>query len=147
MSMAFKEEIQAKILRKNIAEEDELIGCTHNEIQSIMNAQGVTWLPVVYVEFMGLLGKQAGSLWKPATFKYPHAKELMSEALRLLKQNGNPIELKQTSFVLQMQEGMIFYYFDTSGTIEDPPVFVFSEIECEHAQVDEKLSLFLLNIY
>lgn len=137
--------IVKKIIDKQLATEAQLQGCSEHEIQQIIQQQNVSSLPTIYKQFLLTVGKNAGNLWYRTGYTCDILGELKADAIRLLARDGNPIILPEDAFVFHMQEGIIFYYFCVGN--DDPPVFVYSEIEYTHEQVDEKLSDYLLNIW
>lgn len=141
------EKMKTIMAQKGLATPDELIGCSQQEIKAAMDVQNVARLPKMYEDFLLAMGKNAGKLWKHGGgYTYPDIERFKEQAKRLLKVDRDPIVLPDDAFVFVIHEGMIFYYFLTTEG-DDPPVYVYSEIEFTHEQVDERLSDYLLNVY
>lgn len=143
----FLRSLREKIRVKKLAKFADLVGCTQAEIQEVMQAQNVEWLPRFYMSFLRTVGKQTGNLWQGTHFTYPHLLTLKERAIQILNVDDNSIILPEEAFIFQMQDGAKFHYFETKNRHPNPPVYVYAEAEYTHRQVDEQLTDFLLNVY
>lgn len=147
MAEDFMQILKKKLFEKGLASSDSLVGCNDQEIASIMNAQAVTRLPQIYEHILLTMGKEAGKLWERAVFTYPELETLKQSAQKLLNFDRNPIELPHDAFVFNMEEGIVFYYFLTANVDDNPPVYMYHEVDYTHKIVDEHLTDFFLNAY
>ncbi len=56
-----------------------LVGCTHNDINTIRSKQGVDFLPELYIQFMLSFGRNAGGLKHSGDFTFPKVASFKNE--------------------------------------------------------------------
>ena len=86
-------------------ERSELHGCRPDEIERVRVAQRVDALPSVYVEFLTVMGREAGAFLPGTDVFYPHPVELKTEARALLSENGVADFLGDSEVVVSMHQG------------------------------------------
>lgn len=146
-ALEFKTLLRQKIIERGLAKEEELAGCTINDLEDYMKTQGVQRLPSIYIDFLLTVGKSSGNLWKRAHYKGVDLTRIKASLLNLLIAHKNPIILPDDAFVFFSEDRIVFYYFLTKNHDENPPVYMFLEVEYKHEIVDKNLSDFLLNVY
>lgn len=101
-----------------------IIGCTKSEIEEIMKAQNVTYLPKIFVEYLLAMGRQSGDIYIGEDVGYRILLGIKS-TLKALMADVN-IDLPENSFVFQGSQGIAFYLFYTDSNDEDPPIYIWS---------------------
>ena len=121
------ENIKQQIITSNLAGEDELIGCTQQEVKDIEKAIGHQ-LPVSYQNFLILMGKNAGQFLRGSDCFYPDILDLNTGAKEILSENDFPETLPDDAFVFFIHQGYQFSFFRL-GEGNDPPIYYFTEGE------------------
>ncbi|MEP7284747.1 MAG: SMI1/KNR4 family protein [Chloroflexota bacterium] len=137
-----------------IATLDTIHGCSPQEINEMKARQGVNYLPDLYVEYLLVLGKEAGNLDVGSSCFYPTLLELKGSAVNLLEENEFPFLLPDDAFVFFMHQGYQFLYFLTKDKLEDPPVFYYIEDpdlrslmpQRKHEHLSEFLTYFIVDV-
>ncbi len=106
---------------------DSVEGCRNDEIEEIKRKQGVLRLPEIYIEFLSIFGRQAGYWYEGVDCFYPGLVNLKQSARDTLTFDKNPFQLPDDAFVFLDYDGYQFMYFHTSGTDDDPPVYLYEE--------------------
>ncbi|MBN1181926.1 MAG: SMI1/KNR4 family protein [Bacteroidales bacterium] len=113
--------------------------CTDNQIRSLENQYNVK-LPKTYIEFLKGKYPEIDPLLVGSDFEYRYLKELKKWANELLKENGNPFELKENDYVFLMHQGYQFMYFSCGDQLDDPPVYYYREGELEKERKFERFT-------
>jgi hypothetical protein len=108
---------------------EKFVGCTHEQIEEIMQKQGVSRLPGLYRDFMLEMGHGAGTLFRGSSFYYGAMMyfNFKEEAQTLLNEVGIPFQIPEKAFVFLSHGGYIFFYFDTEASDYDPIMVRFIE--------------------
>ncbi len=122
MSTSVKELVQ-KLVEAGIVNENRIVGCTEDEIQSIEREYNVV-LPHSYKTFLRLMGRNAGDFYAEAGFYYPALLENRRIAENVLRESSPLYVLSPTQFVFLERFATAILFFDTA-TSDDPPVNVF----------------------
>jgi len=111
-------EFTEKMLRHRIATEETLVGCTDEEIELLCKAQGVDKLPSIYIEWLKVMGKQAGWLMRGSDILYPiDYKEDFRETYYDEELDvSSSYEFPENSFVFWSHQGYQFRFFLVDAT-------------------------------
>lgn len=124
--------------------EMDLIPCTPEEVNSLQTYFNISF-PKVYVDFLLLMGKEAGAYMRGTDAFYKELLPLMTYAKETLEE-AQLAPLPQNAFVFWMHQGYIYAYFTTDGG-DNPPVTVLYEsgevIKCDSLFEFFKLELHL----
>jgi hypothetical protein len=106
-----------------------LRGCSEAQVQAVMFAQMVTYLPEIYLEFLRKLGQEAGLVWCDVDYRRTSLVTLKQEIIEYLAyyqerlQVGQVFELPTDAFVFSRHEDH-FHFFHTQDQSPDPAVFM-----------------------
>lgn len=134
---------QSKLLEAGLANPDSLRGCTEQEIKCIESRFALR-LPRCYRDFLLIMGRSAGEFLVGTDYSYPKVFAFRNDAEELLRTNRSDIKLSPSSFVFMFHQGHTFLYFHCNDDSDDPPVFMFTEIEKEPRKVADSFSAWLL---
>ncbi len=123
----YLEKVKARLIKSKLVSENELLGCTHQEIIQLEQQLGVK-LPKAYQEFLMLMGKEAGQFLRGTDCFYQHLLDLQEAAKDLLKENHVTQLLPNDAFIFLMHQGYQFCFFRLSQG-EDPPTYYYCEGE------------------
>lgn len=103
-------------------------GCTDDEITDIMKGQRVTFLPMLYREFLKSMGREDGGLGalNNGELRYPYIvtfKEMGGYCLPLLTALG----VSNNTFVFMTDNANFLYFFHTYVEEDDPLVYIIRE--------------------
>jgi hypothetical protein len=119
-----------RLIDTGLALSSQLIGCTLDQINEVMEVQQVERLPIVYQQFLSWMGQFAGDIYFSGTdVFYPAILKFKVFALKVIRQNNLSINLSKRDFVFLSHQGYQFMYFDVNH--DDPDVIGFSEAEVE----------------
>lgn len=121
-------------------------GCTESEIAQIMKMQGVSRIPLLYKQFLLLMGRKGGRLQSVLDLFYPTLLELKKLASDSLEFDGSPFQLPSDAFVFATHLTHLYYYFSTADG-DDPPVYGFEEFDKAPRLIDDRLSKFFDGLY
>ncbi|MGJ3238825.1 MAG: SMI1/KNR4 family protein [Anaerolineae bacterium] len=108
------------------------IGCTTEEIENLMKAQGVSRLPRFYREYLEVMGKQgimsinAGSDWS-----YERLLTIKQKWQASLKMNNFDFIIPEKSFIFFQHGGYDYRYFMTDHDNDDAPIYYWEEDDSE----------------
>jgi hypothetical protein len=116
-----------------------IAGCTDEEIAVIMQMQGATHLPELYVEFLRYLGKSPGDLYIGCDLHYRYLsagnyRGGLNESLTLC--GFAPV--MEDGVVFMCQQGHTYWFFYTDPQVDDPEVYFFSETLVERGELCER---------
>jgi hypothetical protein len=124
-------------------------GCSDVEIEALMKAQGVSYLPPIFIEFARTMGRGAGGYifrgedfgclnWKglKQSYQYHFADAGLDEEEMIFE----PTDI----FVFMGHQGYMFWFFHTDPPDENPPVFGVSDEKPDPIKVRDHFSEFLL---
>jgi hypothetical protein len=98
--------------------EDPPDGCSDDDIQALLLAQGASRLPPAYDAFMRRCGRSCDPFLRGTVVEYPlvaEAKGFMEEALR---DDGNRFVLTPEAVVFTSHQGYQYWYFPDGGRDE-----------------------------
>lgn len=120
-----KEALISSLVDAHICEAYEIKGASLEEIAAVEAAIGKV-LPAQYREFLLGIGWGAGRFLQGTDIFLSALDGLRDEALGLLQDNHEGIELPEDAFVFSMHEGYEFTYFSILKG-DDPPVHQYVE--------------------
>lgn len=97
---------------------------TIDEVKKIEQSYNIN-LPIVYKDFLMVMGKGAGNFMKGSSVFFNEILSLRSWSNEVLLENNMP-QLNSAVFVFWMHQGYQIAYFNLSEG-SDPPVYFFSE--------------------
>lgn len=100
-----------------------LVGCTENEIELLMESQGVEWLPTLYIEFMKVFGRKSGGLRHGGDFTYPAVLDFKKEWCVMLP--------SENTFVFLTNHDTFALYFHVDVKVDNPQVYRIDEADDE----------------
>ena len=151
MAVHFGKFLREKVIAANRGTPTSFHGCTSEQIERLLIAQGVGCLPKVYIEFMEVMGHQAGNgflIGEDYYYKIViRMKQLAQEAIDDLADYdpSQAFHLPDDVFVFFGHHGIQYYYFHTTDCNDDPPVFLWFEGRGNPKQVANTLSEFFLS--
>ena len=123
--MSRLDEIAAKIRDSGVLRKAKMKGCSEKEIASLEKEFGKK-LPTAYREFLGLLGRGAGSFMSDLEMFFPEVAECNAKAEEILSWEEG-VELPETAFVFMTRYGEQFLFFEVDERNPDPPIYYFKE--------------------
>ena len=120
------DKIVQRLIRSRIANPNEIIGCTPNQIEEIRLLAGGR-LPPVYEVFLRKLGCGAGRFFEGTDIFYPQILTNRQGADALLQEDECEFQLSKSDFVFAIHQGYQFMYFDLSAVGDDPQVYSYME--------------------
>ncbi|MBC7814064.1 MAG: SMI1/KNR4 family protein [Burkholderiales bacterium] len=106
--------------------ESAFVGCTPEEVHSVMKAQGVEYLPQIYDELLLLSGKTlAGVIPMCSLCSFDDLSDLKLDAVRVFSEEG--LELPSNAFVFYNHLDHHIFYFLTEANEDNPVVFEYFE--------------------
>jgi hypothetical protein len=124
METEFFSELLSRIVELGLAKNEDIIGCTDDEILSLERDFNIK-LPKSYRLFLMKMGKGAGR-FIPDECLYYNLFSSKSDAQELLLECGAPISIEEGWFVYYFNQ-YNFFFFDTCLDNSDPEVFRFIE--------------------
>jgi hypothetical protein len=102
METPFADELKRLLIEQIGKYVGKFEGCSEEEIEEIRIAQGVDFLPNIYRQFLAIVGRADGHLFRGTDVCYPEVLENKGTAASLLYVNGNPSEMPQNSVVFSV---------------------------------------------
>jgi SMI1 / KNR4 family (SUKH-1) len=121
MTVSRMEQLARDIVAAGLSSPDELKGCTREEIEELQRKFRIT-LPETYVEWLRIMGRDAGKFLKGSDAFFPALLELREGAEELLAENGTKFAIPHDAFVFLMHQGYQFLFFRTAQNDPDPQV-------------------------
>ncbi|WP_330183384.1 SMI1/KNR4 family protein [Nocardia sp. NBC_01503] len=112
------------LIMRGLVAAEALRGCGEEEIVALMNAQGVTELPLAYREFLGCAGRDPYWLSRNDEWDYDwvvEAKDLAREIV--VDDYERDFEPFENSFIFLTHHGYMFYYFRPEDLAAPDPNF------------------------
>lgn len=125
-------------------EEGGVAGVDEEQVVEVMRDQELDRLPLRYVDFLKLMGKQAGRLLEGTDAFYPGILGLKQDAMELLAECGQSELLESESLVFAMHQGYQVYWL-AGVDDDDPPVFMYQEGDETISAQWDSFSSFLLD--
>ncbi len=124
----------------------DFIGLSEQEIQQVAEAQGVTHLPLVFREFLRVMGKQMGGMFIGADVGLRLLLKLKSALIAEMQSEREfhviPT-LPENAIVFLVYQGVEFFWFEALPDVDDPPVMLYIQQESEFLKVADRLSEWL----
>lgn len=116
-----------------------LSGCTTEEIQQIMDGQGVQKLPPIYEYFLRKMGKKSGIFMSDKQLYFPDLVTLKDDATEILRnQYMKEFIFEPNMFVFWLTPMLEIMWFET---VENPSViFYWYELDEEITKINISLS-------
>ncbi len=134
-------------LHYKIAYHGNFGGMSDAEIDQVRVAQTVDHLPQIYVDFLRVMGHQAGGIFAGCSVSLGELLILKKALLNMMAQNRGinltiP-HLPEGAFVFLCIQGVDFFFFDTASGEDDPPVLYYMDSLSRFYPVAETLSSWL----
>lgn len=117
-----------ELIEGGLASQEEFVGCSSEEIVSIEHHLGIC-LPNSYKEFLRVMGHSAGAFLAGTDYAFPKMLAFRPPAEQVLRNSHSDYQLPLTAFVFMFHQGYTFLFFDCQSPHDDPPVFMFTEME------------------
>jgi hypothetical protein len=127
MATSFIDYLAEELVKLGVAQPQEFIGCTQEQVEEIKIRQHVSSLPSLYEEFLLKMGRSAGKFLPGPEHFYPIVLELKEVAVGILKENLPSFVLPDDAFIFTENQGYEFMFFLTNEKSDDPPVFHYLE--------------------
>jgi SMI1/KNR4 family protein SUKH-1 len=128
MTKSFGEDLKQRLIENKLCDPSWFKGCTKDEIEKIMKAQGVKRLPSVFYEYLQIMGDggldtvYAGSDWRCDDMTV--LKKFMLKNIELHQMD---FDLPEDAVVFFNHGGYDYRYFLTDTTGDDPSVYRYIE--------------------
>ena len=122
--MSYLTDVVEPLMARGYVDEKTLLGCSDQEVESLISAQGVATLPACYVEFLKFGGKNPYWLSQDGEWDYGwllEAKEIAREIV--VDDYEGDFAPFEDAFVFQTHQGYMFYYFTKDDLAEADPTF------------------------
>lgn len=136
------QDLKSKIILNGIAHENEIIGCTEDEVL-LIEEKILYKLPKIYKDFLYTFGHGVGKFYRGTDMFYGTIFEIQEWVLELLKKDDTICCLEKNYFVFSMHQGCHFNYFIIEDSILDPAVYSYSEGEKYPKKIYNSFSEFL----
>jgi hypothetical protein len=103
------DEVVNLLLRKKIAQPQEIVGCTEEEISELEQRVGLT-MPTAYRDFLRTMGHRAGSFMVGTDFFYDGLLGLRDSLVESLAQMRVDFQMPSDLFVFSSHQGYIFIF-------------------------------------
>lgn len=137
-----------KHLRAHFADRmtGEFVGCEDDEIIRVMSEIGIKFLPQIFQQYLGVMGKYDGNILVGGDRGIDNLVLLKRGLRTILKENAEvtvtPL-LPKDAVVFLAYQGVEFFWFRAKPQNDDPPVMVYIDEEATFIQVAEHLSHWL----
>jgi hypothetical protein len=138
--------VYSELIRLAFATESTIEGCSSSEIKEIEKCIDYP-LPFAYVEFLRVMGRQAGKLLIGTDIFFPQILECQQYAEELLAEDpSTTFQLDDKTFVFMVHQGYQFMFFklDSEAT-DDRPVYHYIEGGTTPTLAYDSFSSFLLS--
>lgn len=125
-----------------LADESEIQGLSHDEINAIEEARGVSF-PSDYKDFLSQCGRSAGLFGRDIDIFYPNFLSLNKEFLEVSEEFGIDYEPPANAFFFSAYQGGSFHYFVCQSG--DTNVYVLSDGDSAPTVVSDSFTTFMLN--
>ena len=120
-----KETLISSLVNAKICQASDIRGASLDDVAALERAIG-RGLPQQYREFLFGIGCGAGEFFQGTDIFLSALDGLKDEAINLLKENDEGVELGEDAFVFSMHQGYEFTYFNTCEG-DDPPIYQYVE--------------------
>jgi hypothetical protein len=136
-------EARQKLMESGLAPPDSFKGCTEKQIRLIESRASLR-LPKCYRDFLAVMGVSAGNFLAGNDYCFPFVLKFRKSAEALLQSYQASFRLPAPAFVFIISQGCAFLFFYCEDSVEDPPVFMFTEDDSEPRRVFDSFSSWLL---
>ena len=123
--MIEKETLIKNLVSAGVCASSDIRGATEDEVVALEKWFGAK-MPEQYREFLLAIGHGAGCLFQGTDIFISSVARLKEEAIALLEESREDVELGEEIFVFSMHQGYEFTYFSMSEG-SDPPVYQYVE--------------------
>lgn len=123
--MMNKETLISSLVNAKVCQASDIKGASLDDIAALEKVAGRK-LPEQYREFLLGIGRGAGEFLQGTDIFLSALDGLKDEAVHLLKENDEDVELGGDVFVFSMHQGYEFTYFNMSEG-DDPPIYQYVE--------------------
>lgn len=141
MSSRWKKTVGEAIARISQRSERPVVGCNAEELRQFQTSRGIE-LPAAYLEYLGSVGKEAGSFLVGSDLCFGSLDTLRTSAQAVLDDDNGPA-LPHDAFVFCCHQGYQFLFFRLDGH-PDPEVQYYLEGERAFRAVSPSFSDWLL---
>ena len=135
------EEMKRLLIEKCYTRPEHFKGCTQEEIEAVMEAQGVERLPGVFRRYLELMGHAGmNTIYTGSRWRYSSMKSLKRWVIENMEDFDPSMTLPKDAFVFFEHGGYEFRFFLTDNDNDDPPVFKYIESRGEPQQIADSLS-------
>jgi hypothetical protein len=124
-------ELKRRLILNRIADAEDIVGCSEEDIRLIETANGVR-LPQAYRALLATSGRRAGDFLTDCTAFFPAIVGLTAEERKAME---GIVELPPRAFVFLDRMGEAFLFFVADGTNDDPPIYGWSESRDQPEQI------------
>jgi len=121
------DEVVNLLVRTKIAQPQEIVGYTEEEISELEQRVGLT-LPTAYRDFLRTMGHRGGSFMVGTDFFYDDLPGLRDALIESFTQMRVDFHMPSDVLVFSSHQGYIFHFFRTTEG-DDPPVYGYSEAD------------------
>ena len=118
-------------------------GCSEDEIEMVRLRQKVDFLPQVYREFLGVMGRHGGDLFLGSDFSIRSVTTLKDDVIHDLKRFRRKFRVPKDAVIFLDHGGYADWYFHTEDRNDDPPVYLYSGEHDSAEKIADHLSEFL----
>jgi hypothetical protein len=137
------ETAKERLMEAGLALEGDFHGCTDQEIRSIEDHFQVQ-LPICYRDFLKVMGRYAGDFMAGTDYSFPKMFGFRQGAEKVLQKHLPEYKLPPNAFVFFSHQGYNYEWFNCHDHADDPPVFLFSEVDKKPRTVSDSFSAWLL---
>jgi hypothetical protein len=117
------------------------IGYTDEEIEKLLTAQKVEYLPNIYRQYLQVMGHQAGGiLFQGGDKSYRQLQASKQAIRRVLEEVPDSPALPPDVFIFLSYQGVDFFLFVAEKSNDDPPVYYYGEGDITFLKVSDYLS-------
>lgn len=138
------EQFKRDILKKNIASEHNVIGVSSDEIKNLETSLGLT-LPIIYKDFLRILGKKAGSLCTDVSFFFHEVATLKEELQEMIDEEELEFTIPELAVVFSGYQGFQYHYFLSDGN-ENPEIYRIMDDGSPPKKVSNSFTEYLMSI-
>ena len=130
--------------RKNgISSKIPLEGCNIRDIEEVMEAQSIFYLPEIYKDFLLIVGKSSGGWFLGSDVSIRFLRGVKESFKEELEWNNAWDDNYKNIFIFMGHQGYVFYFFYTNKKEIDPIVYRYMEGVVKSCEI--QLSEFLLH--
>ncbi len=122
--MSYLTEVVEPLITQGYVAPNTILGCSDQQVDALMSAQGVTALPARYIEFLKFGGKNPYWLSQDGEWDYGWLLEAKDIAREIVVDDYKEDFARfENAFVFQTHQGYMFYYFTPEDLTKADPNF------------------------